>query len=201
MIMNNTVYTKIYDAPDINKNEILRYAGAKESSEELNIILAECIEEVTPKLVYKVCWCEVPVVFCEDCVELTFIKAHSADLRKNLNNCSSAVLFAATVGIEVDRLIARYASLSPLKSLMFQAIGAERIESLCDVFNREITELKGKTKPRFSPGYGDFSVSVQRDIFRVLEPSVKIGLTLNQSMLMSPSKSVTALIGITGEKL
>ena len=55
-------------------------------------------------------------------------------------------------------------------------------------------------KPRFSPGYGDLSLEMQRDIFRVLDCPRKIGLTLNESLLMSPSKSVTAIIGISGEE-
>ena len=50
--------------------------------------------------------------------------------------------------------------------------------------------------PRFSPGYGDLPLSLQRDIFRVLDCPRKIGLTLNESLLMSPSKSVTAIVGL-----
>ena len=51
-------------------------------------------------------------------------------------------------------------------------------------------------KPRFSPGYGDLPLSMQTDIFRVLDCPRKVGLTLNNSLLMSPSKSVTAIMGI-----
>ena len=51
--------------------------------------------------------------------------------------------------------------------------------------------------PRFSPGYGDFPLEAQKDIFRTLDCSRKIGLTLNESLLMSPSKSVTAIVGLS----
>ena len=62
-------------------------------------------------------------------------------------------------------------------------------------------QAEGKfLKPRFSPGYGDLPLEMQRDIFRVLDCSRKIGLTLNESLLMSPSKSVTAIVGIGGEE-
>ena len=81
-----------------------------------------------------------------------------------------------------------------------QAIGAERIEALCDSLCEELKsslKTEGKTsKPRFSPGYGDLPLSFQKDVFRVLEPEKRIGLTLNASLLMSPTKSVTAIIGI-----
>ena len=53
------------------------------------------------------------------------------------------------------------------------------------------------TRARFSPGYGDLKLSSQKDIFRVLDCSRKIGLSLNDSLLMSPSKSVTAIIGVS----
>ena len=110
------------------------------------------------------------------------------------------VLFGASIGIEIDRLIAKYSRVSPLKALVFQAIGAERIERLCDEFSRDIAKekgLEGKTcRPRFSPGYGDLPIEMQREIFKVLDCQRKIGLTLNASMIMSPTKSVTAIIGV-----
>lgn len=188
MIMDNIVYTKNYLLPAINKKEILRYAGVLESSAEIDNLIDECINEVFPKLVYKVCFCELDIN--------DFDLDNSRDLEKNLKDCSSVVIFCATIGIEIDRLIARYKSVSPVKSLLFQAIGAERIESLCDLFNNEIKEQKKATRPRFSAGYGDFSLDAQKDIFNILNPSKRIGVTLNESFLMSPSKSVTAIIGI-----
>ena len=83
---------------------------------------------------------------------------------------------------------------------MFQALGAERIESLCDTFCNDMNnELGVRLKPRFSAGYGDLPLEVQKDIFRVLDCPRKIGLTLNDSLLMSPTKSVTAIVGIEDE--
>ena len=196
-----TVYTRIYDAPPVNQKEILRYAGAKQTSPELEVLISECLDEISHRLTYKVCYAEFDVKFYEDSIDLGFMISNSRDLRKNLSGCSKVVLFAATVGIEVDRLIARYAALSPTKSLIFDAIGAERIESLCDTFNKEIASLSaaiGKSsRPRFSAGYGDFPIEAQREIFAALACSSKIGLSLGSNLLMSPSKSVTAIIGIS----
>jgi hypothetical protein len=80
---------------------------------------------------------------------------------------------------------------------MLQALGSERVEALCDEFCRLMAiESKRELRPRFSPGYGDLPLELQRDIFRLLEPSRRIGVVLNDSLLMSPSKSVTAIIGI-----
>lgn len=51
-------------------------------------------------------------------------------------------------------------------------------------------------RPRFSPGYGDLAIDAQKDIFALLDCERQIGLTLGDSLLMSPGKSVTAFAGI-----
>ena len=198
--MDMTVYTKVYDAPPFNKKEILRYAGVTGDVAELDELLQTCIDEVSKRLTYKVCYCELPVKRNNDRIELGPIVTSSKALLKNLSGCHSTVLFAATVGVEIDRAIARHSALSPTKALLFQAIGAERIESLCEIFDSDIKEEKARsgyfTSSRFSAGYGDLPLELQRDIFTILDCPRKIGLTLNDSLLMSPSKSVTAIIGV-----
>ncbi len=199
--MRNDVYTKFYGPAPVDTVEIMRYAGMRPDADELYSLLSECLEEAEGKFVQRICFAEFPVKEIDGGLDLGFTETRSSDLMKNLRGCGSIVLFAGTVGMEIDRLIARYAKISPAKALMFQAIGGERIESLCDVFNADVTEkirMEGmSTRPRFSPGYGDFPLMVQKDIFRALDCPRKIGVTLNDSLLMSPSKSVTALIGVT----
>ncbi|MBE6607693.1 MAG: Vitamin B12 dependent methionine synthase activation subunit [Ruminococcaceae bacterium] len=198
--MSFTVYTKAYSAPEYNKKDILRYAGVREASEDITALLEDALSEADGKFTYKVCYAEMPIFAGENELDLTFTKTSSKNLQKNLEYCDSIILFSATVGLEIDRLIARYSKISPARALMLQAIGAERIESLCDFFNDDIKKEKkalGKfTHPRFSPGYGDLPIEIQKDIFRALDCPRKIGLTLNENLLMSPTKSVSAIIGI-----
>jgi 5-methyltetrahydrofolate--homocysteine methyltransferase len=61
---------------------------------------------------------------------------------------------------------------------------------------KEKFTLGESLRPRFSAGYGDLPLEYQKKIFDLLDPHTQIGLTLNDSYLMSPSKSVTALIGV-----
>ena len=195
------VYLKHYDAPPINRKEILRYAGAVEGLFEVECLLNSCLDEIKDRLMYSVCFCELPIAITAGGVDFGFAEIPSEDLRKNLDGCKKIVLFAATVGIEIDRFIARYTRSLPARALMYQAIGAERIEALCDCFSREI-EAEKRTeglyvRPRFSPGYGNFSIEAQSLIFDVLDAPRKIGVSLCDSLLMSPSKSVTAIIGVS----
>ena len=108
-------------------------------------------------------------------------------------------MFCATIGLDIDRLIAKYGVVSPAKALVFQAIGAERIESLCELFCEEMGAEYGNLKPRFSPGYGDLDLAFQSAIFGALECPKKIGVTLTDTLLMTPSKSVTAVMGISNK--
>ena len=195
--MSITVLTKTYNNLPFNKKEILRYADCKEITPEIEKLLNECIEEATQSLSYKVCYCVLPVKITGKTIDFGAFNVNSEKLKINLKNCEKAIVFGATLGTEIDRLIMKYGKLSPTKALFFQAIGAERIETLCDKFCDDIKkELNVNLKPRFSPGYGDLDLSCQKDIFKLLDCSKKIGLTLNDSLLMSPTKSVTAFVGI-----
>ena len=195
-----TVITREYSAPAINRREILRYMGCKDSSRELESLIDRAISLCEVKLSYKVCYSEFPLEIIDRKCYLGFAEAESRDLAKCLSGCEKTLVFAATVGLEIDRLILRYGIIEPSLALCIQALGAERIEALCDTFCDEMkarfaTEGK-KMRPRFSAGYGDLPLSLQKEIFASLECEKRIGLTLNDSLLMSPTKSVTAIIGI-----
>ena len=197
----NRVYTKTYAAPPVNEREILRYIGVKDgqAGDELFDMIRECLAIAEKKLTYKVSYGEFDLTV-SDSIRLADMNIESKDLKKNLSGCKSAFVFAATVGIEIDRLIARYSATSPAKALIFDGIGAERIESLCDTFCRDMAQNKAREgcslRPRFGAGYGDFAIEAQRDIFRLLDCPRTLGLTLLDSMLMSPTKSVTAIVGV-----
>ena len=165
--------------PDIS--EVMRYAGVRGRDESAEKLLFECMKEAENAFVYKVCYKRIAK---KD------LNLHLDEI-PCLNGCDEVVLFAATVGLGIDRLIKKYSSLSPSKALMFQALGSERIESLCDTFCKSFNSTR-----RFSPGYPGLPIEAQQDFFVLLEPYAHIGLTLNDSLLMSPTKSVTAVFGI-----
>ena len=207
------VITRTYTDPPMDKREILWYAGCKNAMQEssafsdgngggsMEELLEAALYEVLPKLSYKVCYMELPLHISGSTCDFGGMQIESRDLAKNLSGCESVFLFAATIGVEIDRLILKYSAVSPAKAVMLQAIGAERIEALCDSFCEDITQelaLSGarvRLHPRFSPGYGDLPLQKQADIFRLLNCGKYIGVSLNESLLMSPTKSVTAFVG------
>lgn len=192
----NNISIKTYNAPPINTKEILRYAGGGNNDNTIKL-LNDCINEATNVLSYKVCYCQLPITINNDICDFGVFKLKSQNLAANLKDCINVIVMGATVGIELDRLIIKYSHLSPTKALLLQALGAERIEALCDTFCTDMQNtLKIALKPRFSAGYGDLLLDTQKQIFALLSLPKHIGLTLNNSLIMSPTKSVTAFIGI-----
>lgn len=181
-----------------NMREILRYAGCKNPDTAVLSLVEECLAETDGIWQYRVCYDFFSVTVGENVVDFGFASASSKDLCRCLADCQEAVVFAATVGLPLDRLLKKYSRFSPAKAVILQAIGAERIEALCDAFCATLQMNGRQTKPRFSPGYGDLPLQLQQDFFRVLRCAETIGVTLNDSLLMTPSKSVTAVVGLKG---
>lgn len=195
------VNVKRYSDIAVNKKEIFRYAGVKDGDENFSSVVEDAIKEFDGKQKFSVCFVTVPVKIIDGEIDFSVFKVKSKSLEKCLNGCDSAVIFVATIGLEIDRLIKKYSSLSISKAISLNALGTERVESLCDKFCEELAYKVApcKTTMRFSPGYGDLPLEVQKDIFSVLDCSRKIGVSLNESLLMSPSKSVSAIVGISNK--
>lgn len=208
MSYENVIYVNKYDANDtavfpVNKQEVWRYSGylglEKSVSAELDDLLETVTKELEGVFQFKICYRRMPLVW-KDGKPLLPFSCESKDLSKCLDSCDEIVLFAATVGLEIDRKIARYERFSPSKALLMHAYGAERVETLCNHFCNEIQkEIRTEglsCSPRFSPGYGDLPLETQREFFQLMDCNRKIGISLNESLLMTPSKSVTAIFGI-----
>lgn len=116
----NAINYKSYGEPEFDRKEILRYAGCREANETISSLLEECIDECKGKLCYKVCYSEYPILVKGENIDLGFSKVESKHLAKNLEGCERIVLFSATVGLAMDRLIARYSRISPAKAHMFR---------------------------------------------------------------------------------
>lgn len=187
-----TVIKKNYEKPPFNQNEVLRYLGVKNLDNNTEKFLNNAYNEFEESAVYKVCYAELPIKITGDTCDFTVFEFNSKHLAKNLKNCKRVIVFGATVGIGIDRLINKYSKIAPSKAVVLDAVGSERIEALCDLFCEDV----GNLRPRFSAGYGDLPIETQKEIFSLLQCDKNIGLTLNDSFMMSPSKSVTAFIGI-----
>ena len=196
-MMTNTPIVKSFCSPPIDRREIYRYMKCGGQSAEIDALIDEAIKACDGRLRYDTVSIALAISSMDNGdIRLGGIELQSRDLEKALTGCDSVVIFAATVGLEIDRLIAKYGRLQPSLALCIQALGAERIEALCDQFCDDLRSQGLNIRPRFSAGYGDLPLDFQRSIFSLLDCHKSIGLTLNESLLMSPTKSVSAIIGI-----
>lgn len=177
-----------FNTPFVDKKEILRYMGCKTPDENILSLLEECLTEAMPTLSYAVSYSVYPIKYKKD--------ISSDGLLKHLSDSDEIIIFAATIGVGIDRLISKYSRISPTKAVIFQAIGTERIEALCDAFCEEMKKKYKCITNRFSPGYSDWDIKDQKLIISVTDATKNLGICLNDSFLMSPSKSVTAVVGI-----
>lgn len=194
--MKTKVEIKNFSPPEIDEKEILRYLKAKEKS-GFSELFESAVKEAENNLKYRICYIETDIKITDNICDFGVFSLSSSDLAKCLKNSKKAIIFAATIGADFDRLLLKYSSISPTKALILDAFGSERIEALCDTFCEQIrAENNAKITPRFSAGYGDLELNTQTKIFEILNCEKNIGLTLNDSLIMSPNKSVTAIFGI-----
>ena len=191
----------------IDRAEAFRYMGHKGGAlpENMNALADECeqhlLSAVTPKFVYAV----FDIEHSENSIEVSgtplTLKGH--DISAHLADCEQCVLFAATLGAGADAVIRGYESAAMEKAVIADCMASAAIEQVCD---RAETEIREKLPDkhftwRFSPGYGDLPLNIQRDFLNVLNAQKRIGLTVTESLILIPRKSVTAVIGVSEREI
>lgn len=186
----------------ISKEEASRYMGIKGvPDEKISEMLDRCEiivrESVRPKYVYR----KTTVCFTENGVLLGGVNTvlSGMDIKKHLSGCTEAVVMAVTLSAEADKLIRRTAVTDMAEALAVDCLCSAGVEQVCDRVEKEIFEkVKAKYRTwRFSAGYGDLPLDIQKDLLLFLNAQRRIGLTVTENSLLLPSKSVTAIIGIS----
>lgn len=193
-----------------DKLEALRYLGYKSDiidNDTLKLLeesIAELKEISDLKYVYNV----FNITKTNDNInfENRIMNIKSKDLQDLFKNCEKVCVMAVTLGFEVERKIKYYTMTNLSKAVVFDACAASYIESLCDYTEAEIKELASKDGCnitfRYSPGYGDVPISHQESILNALNAQRLIGLSVSDSSILIPRKSVTAFIGFaTGDEV
>ncbi len=195
------------DEIEIKENEVLRYLGYGKNLPDENV-KAEIIrvtDEILSSVNPKACFAVLDILVSENVIDFGMFSVDSKSLAKNLKLCKKAVILGATIGTGVDRIISKYARISPSSAVIAQAVGTAAIENWCDIFCNRLGEKFKKDglflMPRFSPGYADFLLSHQNDIFALLNCPKNIGVSITDSLIMTPSKSVTAVVGLSDKDI
>ena len=198
--MSLPVMTLPLSLDGVDRKQMFRYMGmaAHTPDEALTALADSCLPSFLAAARPRACYVETDVTIEGDAVTLGPLTVQSRDLARNLRDCDRAVWFAATLGADVDRLRRTASVTSPSKALVLDAMGSAGIEAVCDTLCEQIAAMhpERKLRPRFSPGYGDLPLDFQRPFLAMLDAQRKVGITLLDSLLMTPQKSVSALVGL-----
>jgi len=130
-------------------------------------------------------------------ITLKNISLKGKAIAKAMAKAKEIALFVDTISpaleTEVNRLYQRD---EYTKATILDTIGSVAAEEGAEYLNSIIVEkTKKESTPRFSPGYGDWDLSIQKRLLEVAQAS-KIGVTCNEAFFMIPRKSVSAVIGL-----
>lgn len=186
----------------LDKSEIARYLGCGPEGPDARTaaLIRQCEEELLraarPRYTYRVFDLR-PQPEGIQVGESGFYLTGQA-IRDHLAGCERGALLAATLSVETDRLIRTAGLLDPAAGLVMDCCATAAIEQLCDAVEAQIkAQFPGCRFPfRFSPGYGDLPLSLQRDFLAATDAQRAIGLTANDACMLIPVKSVTAVLGI-----
>ena len=188
----------------IERSEVLRYLGyrGQELGPELERLLDEmcqrCRENARPRYVWR--FFSLTDESGQPELDGTGIVLRGRDIKKHLHRGTACAVMAATLGLEPEREMLRIGRRSTTGEIVFNAACTALIESVADVCEGEIRawarERGLATGYRYSPGYGDFPLEQQTEILGAVEAGTRLGITLTDSLLMVPKKSVSALIGL-----
>lgn len=200
----------------VDYDEVLRYLeyNGQDIEDNLKDIIYECINltksKVNPRSILRVYPIEKRIELesignKKYLVELkgTNLIIDSKDIYYLLQGCSECIVIAATLGLNIERYIKKYSYTDLTKGIIIDSCATTAIEGFCDfienTYRKYLTEDGKYLTSRYSPGYGDLSIEVNRQLINILGAQNKIGLTITESNIMIPRKSVVAIIGISGE--
>ena len=183
----------------IDEKEVLRYLGQKGDApltknvdELLKKAIKQTLDIINPRAVHA-------MFSIEELKNADLLSG--SDIIEHLKGCSHAILIALTLGTEAEQKIRSAQTTDVLFPVMLDACASVSIEAVCDKYCENLSSLYSKDSlyltSRFSPGYGDFPIEKQHILLRLVDAGRKIGLCATNSSILTPRKSITAIIGVS----
>lgn len=203
-----------YHIGSVDRAEVLRYLGyhGQELTVELegrmDAPIAHCLEVARPAGCVRVFDVAGTGQTSDGRFEMrlsgTALTLVGESMREHMRGAVAVGVLAVTLGLGVDRELRRYAAMGEsLDGAVFDAAATALVERAADAAEasivRSATECGLYTNFRFSPGYGDMPMETQPVLLATLDAQRRLGITLTKTLLMTPTKSVTAVVGMFAE--
>ena len=187
----------------LNRAEAFRYMGHKggKINENLLKLTEQCEQEllkaIKPRYIYKIFNIEQSDEYIQ--LSNTTLTLKGKDISAHLQNCDRCILLCATLSSDTDKLIRTHEAEGMEKALITDSLASAAVEQVCEAAETEIQSALPDNffTWRFSPGYGDFPLEIQGEFLDTLNAPKRIGVTVTDSLILIPRKSVTAVIGVS----
>lgn len=187
--------------------EVLRYLGYNRQTQSpldpaMQQMITECIADTCSIITPAYRYLRLPITRTDQGEILLgeSLRLPGEKIHIHLRGCHAAFVLCVTVGLAMDRKIREQMLLAPERGVIYNSCGTTAVEEVADFAQAEIKSITSAENelitPRFSPGYGDLPLSIQKDLLTLLSAHKTLGVSLNDSDLMIPEKSVSALIGV-----
>lgn len=181
----------------LDLDEAVRYLGGSQvpMNDTMDALLTDCEAEIRAEASPKYRTLVLPLPQEE--------LLQGADIRDHLAECDRAVLLCCTLGAGIDKLLRRAQVTDMSRAIVLDALASVAVEQVC----RQVDDLLLSEYPdtfftsRFSPGYGDYPLELQKQFLTLLDAPRKIGVSATPSFLLTPIKSVTAIAGMADHPL
>ncbi|MBQ8967637.1 vitamin B12 dependent-methionine synthase activation domain-containing protein [Ruminococcus sp.] len=191
----------------LNKSEALRYMGYGSTAPDekimsmMNEVEKTLLQVIKPCCIYHVFDIEArenSVAVCG-----TALVLEGKAITEHLAGCTKCVLMAATLSAHADRVIRRYEATDMTYAVMADFLASAAVEQVCDRADEQVRKEFGEFYQtwRFSPGYGDLPLDIQGSFLDVLQAQKRIGLNATENNILTPRKSVTAVIGLSDHEI
>lgn len=187
---------------ELNVSEALRYLGVRGAPDpallsQLSAAADRLARAAPPRWV----WRAYPLAFGPEgpALEGAGLALPGEMAARMLGGCAQAAVLICTLGAAFEALLRAEQARGIARAALLDACGSAWVEAGCDEAQAEISARFPGLHPtdRFSPGYGDLPLSLQRDICGALDAPRRLGVQVTDSLLLNPSKTVTAVIGLS----
>lgn len=199
-----------YDIGSISKDEVLRYMGyrgqsyAPELDDRIREGMEHCLNVSQPRglvQVFEVAGTgTTPDGLPEVRLAGTRLTLVGNSMREHMDGAVAVGVLAVTLGMANERELKRLSLTDPIAQIIFDASSTTLVERAADAAEADIVHQAADrglfTNFRFSPGYGDMPMTTQPVLLDTLDARRRLGITLTPTLLMTPTKSVTAVVGM-----
>jgi hypothetical protein len=190
---------------EVDKRHVLRRIGYKDDCEpspriaalisEYSQLAQQLIEPSYSYVIRSIDMVRKRDVFIGD---LVMLRSHV--IARLLEQCQQVGAFLVTIGDELEKKTTSLANDGLiLESYALDAIGSSAVEKIAELVEAEIRQMASAQglciSRRFSPGYCDWSIRQQKELFRMIDGD-SVGVRLTTGCLMIPQKSISGIIGI-----